>query len=209
MLLSLRSLACVVAATVFASCVAMADDSTPAWSKPVNGLRARLFTLPTHDPGAGRTYDLWIEFEDVGVETGQELDHSPVEIYYMSDNSNLHLVITDAKGSNIPPTGAPIGDVIAGPKEFVVPAKGKLAFPILPGGPKPTRSVESPADGTRLTLNIFTVYLIPFDRGPCHIAATFENSILMANRLSHLSSALFSRNWTGTLELPPIELPAR
>jgi hypothetical protein len=208
----LRRSVCFFAAALFASGWALADTAAPVWSQPVHGLRARLYTLPSAEPEFDKTFDLWIEIQEVGVDTSLGTEHKAVTIRYVSDNSQFQVEIADSKGTDVPASVKAAGGVDSpGPvdnvRELVLPPKGDLSFPIAYGGSSPHHPPPGglTPKGRLLVFDTGREWLIPSDGGPYHLAA----SLVVSNSDGQMSNAVPYAGWKGTLVLPPIELPAR
>jgi hypothetical protein len=196
--------------------IATADNAaTPAvqWSKPVHGLQARLYTMPSTEPEFDKTYDVWIEFQEVGVETSLGVEHKAVTIRYVSDNSQFQLAITDGKGNALsqsapPPAGnVQTGDQVVTPQDLVIPPKGYRLFPIAYGGSSPHHpppGAPTPK-GRLLVIAPGNEWLIPPDGTPFHLAVSF----VVSTQNGQFPNATPYHGWQGTLELPSIVLPVR
>ena len=181
------------------------DDAT--WSQPVQGLRARLFTRPSTEPEYDKTYDVWIEIQEVGTETSLGVTHKPVTIRYVGDNSQFQFEITDGKGADISEAApGPVDEAVA-TQDLIIPPKGDLTFPIGYGGSFPHHPPpgEPTPKGRLLIFDATRQWLIPLDNSPYHLAA----SLVVSAAGGQLPNAAPYRGWVGTLELPPIVLPAK
>lgn len=199
------------------SLVIRADDTAKkddaSWSQPVQGLRARLFTRPSTEPEYDKTYDVWIEFQEVGIETSLGVTHKPVTIRYVGDNSQFQFEITNGKGADVPevapaPADAAVDvDKTVDAHDLVIPPKGDLTFPIGYGGSSPHHPPpgQPTPKGRLLIFDATRQWLVPFDTGPYHLAA----SLAVSTQGGQLPNAAPYHGWIGMLVLPPIELPAR
>jgi hypothetical protein len=189
-----------------------ADDAAKgpavAWSPTVQGLRARLYTLPSTEPEYDKTYDVWIEIQEVGLDTSLGLEHKAVTLRYVTDNQQFQVDVTDGKGGAVPQSnpGAPVDEQV-GAQDLIIPPKGDLTFPIAYGGSSPHHPPPGALTprGRLLVFDVTREWLISFDGGPYHLAA----SLVVSKSDGQLPNASPYRGWTGTLVLPPIELPGK
>jgi hypothetical protein len=185
---------------------AKTGDAT-TWSQPVQGLRARLLTRPSTEPEYDKTYDVWLELQEVGIETSLGVTHKTVTIRYVSDNSQFQFEITDGKGSDVSPSTARIADQMNLAQDLIIPPQGDLTFPIGYGGSSPHHPPpgEPTPQGRLLVFDATREWLIPFANGPYRLAASW----VVSGVRGQLPNAAPYHGWTGTLELPPIQLPAK
>jgi hypothetical protein len=185
----------------------MAKKDEASWSQPVQGLRARLFTRPSTEPEYDKTYDVWIEIQEVGTETSLGVVDKAVTIRYVGDNSQFQFEINDGKGADVSEAAPGPVDEAVGAHDLILPPKGDLTFPIGYGGSSPHHPPpgEPTPKGRLLIFDATRQWLIPFADGPYHLAA----SLVVSAAGGQLPNAAPYHGWVGTLELPPIELPAR
>jgi len=203
----------ILTAALFASpLIIRADDAAPAatdadWSQPVLGVRARLYTLPSKEPEFDKTYDVWIEFQEVGTETSLGVKHRAVTIRFLNDDSQLQVTLTDGTGSQVSESGPGALGETAAVRDLVIPPKGDLTFPIGYGGSSPHHPPpgEPTPKGRLLIFASSREWLVPTDTGACHLAVNLE----VTNVTGQYPDSPPYTGWIGTLELPPIELPAR
>src|ERR1700679_707300 len=109
------------------SLVIRADDAAKkddaSWSQPVQGLRARLFTRPSTEPEYDKTYDVWIELQEVGIETSLGVTHKPVTIRYVGDNSQFQFEINDGKGAVVSEAASGPVDAAVAAQDLILPPK--------------------------------------------------------------------------------------
>jgi hypothetical protein len=184
-----------------------AKNDDASWSQPVKGLRARLFTRPSTEPEYDKTFDVWIEIQEVGVETSLGVTHKPVTIRYVGDNSQFQFEITDGKGADVSEAAPSPVDAAVAAQDLIIPGKGDLTFPIGYGGSSPHHPPpgEPTPKGRLLIFDATRQWLVPLDNGPYHLAA----SLVVSTVGGQLPNAAPYHGWIGTLALPPIELPAR
>ena len=82
-----------------------AADPASLWSKPAGDVQARLFVLPTTQKELDETYDVYIEFEETGVETSLGVEHKPVTLHFAKDQ--FQFTVTDSKGAAVAPADRP------------------------------------------------------------------------------------------------------
>ena len=197
---------------------ALGGDASPAWSQPVKGLRARLFTAPSHEPELDKTFDVWIEFEEVGIDTSLGLSHQKITIRF--EPSQFAPQVTDATGGAPSQQSWP-GNFMTEAWDLVLPPNGRIAFPIGHGGSRPDRSASevTPSTGKLLQLEPLSGWLIPPAGGPFYLSGFFDAPYSVSHSLKfdgfkismvpqppeHLQKPY--RGWQGTLVLPPIEIP--
>jgi hypothetical protein len=181
-------------------------DDAP-WSPPVQGLRARLYTLPSKEPEFDKTYDVWIEIQEVGAETSLGVKHRAVTIRFLNDDSQLQVTLTDGSGNAVSESGpgAPVEAAVV--RDLVIPPKGDLTFPIGYGGSSPHHPPpgEPTPRGRLLIFASVREWLVPNDTGLCHLGVSLE----VSNVTGQYPNSPPYTGWAGTLELPAIELPAR
>ena len=78
-----------------------AADKQVTWSQPVKGLRARLFILPSRDPDFDYSYQVYLQFENVGM-VGNPGTIREERTFQFSE-MDLALGITNAGGQKLAP----------------------------------------------------------------------------------------------------------
>jgi hypothetical protein len=191
-----------------------AADEQVNWSKPVKGLRARLFISPNRDPDSDHTYQIYLQFENVGV-LGSDGTISREETFQF-DQGELALDVANVSGQGLPPhpgwtihmSPKPPGAVdepFAG-YNLSVPPGGNLAFPIgYISGTGTEHIYCSP---------LFTWDLPATGTGTYYLSGTFSFSLKNAWPNVPAGTHPTGRdwgirlNWEGTLVLPPVQVPA-
>jgi len=77
-----------------------AADEDPVWSKPVQGMRARLCFMPVHKPGLDDRYQVYLQFENVGV-TGSQGSLPEAKSFQYSESDDVALGVTDANKQKV------------------------------------------------------------------------------------------------------------
>src|SRR5450631_3305187 len=77
-----------------------AADEQATWSQPVKGLRARLFVTPSRDPDFDYAYQVYLQFENIGV-VGS-LGTIREEKTFQYSELGLALDVTNASGQKLP-----------------------------------------------------------------------------------------------------------
>jgi hypothetical protein len=193
-----------------------AEQESP-WSQPVKGLRARLYVLPSHEPEFDKTYDVYLEFENVGVVGNLGVIREEKTFQYCK--TGLALDVTDANNQKLPrmePAGS--GDELEPCWNLCLPPGGKLSFPIGSGGATPPHDLiamgrpTSPAmgEGKYLTITPFLAWVLPITgSNSYYLSGTFSFNIpkVPAEMRAQLKSS--GVNWEGKLVLPPLKVLAR
>lgn len=172
-----------------------AADEEAAWSKPVQGVRARLYILPSHDPDFDYRYQVYLQFENVGVTGSLGLIREAKSFQY--SEMGLALEVTDANKQKVATTGPGMSDQMIPEWNLVLPPGGNLSFPM-----------GSISSDWSLTITPFLTWnLVPTGpMRPHYLSGTFTSKFPRPNPPRNANVRL---NWEGTLELPPIEIPAR
>jgi hypothetical protein len=193
---------------------ARGTDAAPAWSQPVKGLRARLFTEPSHEPEFDKTFDVWIELEEVGIDTSLGLNHQTLLIPF--GRWQLALAVADSSERLL--SQKPLdGDFLSETWNLVLPPNGRISFPIGRGGSSPHRNLLGP--GRLLQLDPVSEWLIPLANGPFYLSGFFDapyplnhspeaggfKNTMTRSPPDHREKPY--RGWAGTLVLPAIEIP--
>jgi hypothetical protein len=206
--LKIKFLGWAAAGVLWATLAARADlpgaSGEPEWSKTVGGLRARLFTAPNKETELDKTYDVLIEFQEVGIETSLGLEHRAVTIHCGA--GQFQLTVTNMKGATVVPSSLPFGGATRS-WDLVLPPGGKLSFPIGQGGSSPHQPPpgQAPPKGALLNFSVLpgTEWLLLLDGGPFKLAGTF------AIPAGNAGTPGGEKAWTGTLELPAISIQAK
>lgn len=189
-------------------------DSTPGktqtdaqfadWSQSVKGLRACLFTEPSHDPTLDRTFEVGVAFQEVGLDTSLGMQHLPVVIRFTP--AELRTQITNAKGQPMAMDNAKLPETTAIAYDLILPPSGRIRFPVGHGGSRPhSLPGLTPPPGKLLQLDTLGEWLLLLAETPCHLSA-----ILEIDPLPSSDKRVFPyRVWEGTLTLPEITLPAQ
>jgi hypothetical protein len=173
-------------------------DNTLGWSQPVKGLRARLLIEPGAEGKSDGTFEVRIEFEEVGIETSLGLTH--FERKFSFSKSWMNFTVQDQTGRVIAPTGALSGNETVPVWDLVLPPGGRISLPIGKGG-RDGKGIP-PLDSTSLSFGIFAQWLIPAG-SHFRLSATFSSDSAW-----HGSAWKDVHDpWTGKLALPAIEVP--
>ena len=177
-----------------------AADGDGAWSKPVQGLQARLVIAPSREPELDKTYDVILELQEVGVETSLGRRHDFIDVHFM-ERQEVTGSVAEANGHPIAASGPLDLDMLLRDWDAVVPPKGHLSFPIGSGGSKPHAPVPGQASvaGSLLGLGL-QEWIIPFSGGPYYLSG-----ILTVSK----SRTLPGHHEVPQIILPPVELPAK
>jgi hypothetical protein len=178
-----------------------------AWSKPVQGLQARLVISPSHEPELDKTFDVILELQEVGIETSMGRTHDFITLRLM-EKEEIGGSVADANGHPIAVSGPLDFDQFLRNWDEVVPPKGHLSFPIGSVGSKPhaPHPGQASAAGTLLGLGM-QEWIIPFTGGPYYLSGTL--TVAKPPRPLPSQHEEPYRGWTGQMALPPVELPAK
>src|ERR1700693_1472348 len=113
---------------LFTPLLLQAADEQVAWSQPVKGLRARLFITPSRDPDFDYGYQVYLQFENIGV-VGSQGTIWEVRTFQYSE-LGLALDVTNASGQKLPLKIPGIFDEMVPSWNLCLPWGGNLAFPI-------------------------------------------------------------------------------
>lgn len=172
-----------------------AADEEAAWSKPVQGVRARLYILPGHDPDLDYRYQVYLQFENVGVTGNLGLIREAKSFQY--SGMDLALQVVDARNRKVAATSPAMFDGMVPVWNLLVPPGGSLSFPI-----------GFVSSDWSLSITPFQAWNLA-STGPVvphYLSGTFTAKFPRPNPPRNLDVRL---NWEGPLELPPIEIPAR
>jgi hypothetical protein len=181
-----------------------AADNEAAWSKPVKGLRARLFFLPSQEPEFDKTFDVMIELQEVGVETSMGRSHEAITVRFTSEDPPCS--ITDASGKILSPSVPLDMDYISSQWDLVLPTRGDLTFAIGASGDKrraPTPG-QTQSPGMPLRVGLGQAWLIPPTGGPYYLSGRLSIS---PHHFAHDPTPC--HGWIGELILPPVEIPGK
>jgi hypothetical protein len=174
-------LAAMMTSTAFAT-----EDAS--WSKPVNGIRARLAVLPSEKPNEPfcRVY---LEFQNVSDVAGQiKIPFSP---------SQLAIIATDKNGKKLaPPTFLPYSALVPSKwQPLFLPLDSTIKFRIsYPGlGYKPGE------DKVIVDVGPSQAWVIPQDGSAHYLSGEFT--------IKKEKSDPPRTDWNGTLVLPKVEIP--
>jgi len=161
------------------------------------GLRARLYTQPSHEPEFDKTYDVYLQIENVGIEGSGGLIKEQRTFFY--SETSLNLDVTDSKNQKLARAGPANVDEITASYNICLPPGGNLAFPIGCGGAVPPREITIPAGspaGKYLMITFELGWIIP-----------------SVSPETYYLSGTFSCGQRGgvpdKLELPPIKVTAQ
>lgn len=199
-----------------------AADEPTTWSQPVNGLRARLFIAPSHDPDFSYNFQVYLQFENVGV-VGN-LGAIREEKTFQYSEMHLALIVTNNTGQKLPlVTPNIVDEMILSGYTMCLPFGGNLVFPIGHGWdlvPSHPISLDGPLTpvmlkGRYLKRIYSSGWVIPSDgSGTYYLSGTFSFNKKDAephfppgiHPVRHSDVRL---NWEGTLVLPPIKVPSQ
>jgi hypothetical protein len=167
---------------------AWGGDDAKDWSKPVNGLRARLSVLPPKEKDTPFCR-VFLELENTSDVAGQKkIRFSP---------EKLSLKVTDKEGKELlrPASGAydgisPLWEPIALP--YAGSIKFQVSFPGLGYHPE--------TDKVIVDVGAEQAWVIPQDGTAYSLAGSFS--------IERQQSDHPSMDWSGTLELPMVEIPS-
>jgi hypothetical protein len=172
-----------------------ADDQV-AWSQPVKGLRARLFFSPNRDPETDNSYQVYIQFENVGVVGNLGLIREERTFSY--SEQGLALDLTDANDQKLPVKPLAIFDGFILSMNLCVPFGGNLTFPI---------GHISGSGRKEIVISPFLTWDISSMRPGAHyLSGTFTTKFPRPNPPRNIAVRM---NWEGTLILPPVEIPQK
>ncbi|HEX2492380.1 MAG TPA: hypothetical protein VHK24_01305 [Steroidobacter sp.] len=163
--------------------LAFGDDA--GWSRPVKGLRARLLVLQSQNMDSPFCRVL-IEFENVDELVGQK------NIRFSPDK--LSLQVTDSDGKELALANGPYDGMSPSWEAIALPYAGSVRFQIsFPGlGYRPA------TDKVIVDLGARKAWVIPQD----------DSTYFLSGTLSIEREQSDPRmNWSGTLELPKVEIP--
>jgi hypothetical protein len=174
-------------------------DTGPAWSPTVDGVHARLFTAPNKQKELDESYDIYIEFEETGIDTSLGLTHRPVTIHF--DKSEFQFTVADSKGVTMDPTSHTGGAAETG-WDLVLPPGGKLSFPIGTGGGSP----HLPAPGQALPKGKVLGFTKASDWLLLDSGGMYKVTAVFSSPTAPPGPDAADKGWSGTLALPPISV---
>ena len=164
---------------------AFASDNEAPWSPPVNGLRARLLILPAEIPNSPFCRVL-IEMQNVDDVAGQK------KIRFSPDRIDLHVV--DKSGRELPVANEPYDGMSPLWEPTLLPYAGTISFQIsFPG------LGYRPGDNVIVDVGPSKAWVIPQDGSTYTLSGRFS---VQEQQGDHPRI-----DWSGTLELPKIEIP--
>ena len=162
--------------------------AAPAWSPPVDGVRARLVVAPTTDAAKRPQLEVALELENTSDVA------NPIPISWGAYGSMLQLVLEDEHGKVIPQNGIGGNELSPSPVTLQLPVASTLrvrltsaAFEYIPDG----RTMLRP-----LSLQAWD---IPAKHGKLYLRATFTPATP--------ATTTDRRALAGPLALPRVELP--
>jgi hypothetical protein len=167
-------------------CAASALGDDAGWSKPVNGLRARLLVLPSEKTDSPFCRVL-IEFENVDDVAGQK------RVRFSPDK--LSLRVADMDGKVLPLANGPYDGKKPVWETIALPYAGNVRFQIsFPGlGYRPA------TDKVIVDLDARQAWVIPQNGVTYYLSGTLS---VEREELDHPYN-----DWSGRLELPNAEIP--
>ena len=165
--------------------ISLASDDDSLWSKPVNGLRARLLILPANNSDSPFCRVL-IEMQNVDDVLGQK------KIRFNPDK--LALYVKDKNGKLLPIANEPYDGMSPFWKPILLPYFGTIKFQIsFQGlGVSPTAKIIVDVGPSK-------VWIIPQDGLTYWLSGTLT--------IEKQKSDHSVMTWNGTLELPGVEIP--
>ncbi len=160
-------------------------DDDVEWSQPVNGLRARLMVLPAKETDSPFCR-VMIEFENVGDNGGQK------RIRFHPDKFKLRVV--NAEGRELPNANGPYDGSSPTWESLLLPYGGTTRFPFNMAG-----LGYRPEDKAIIDIGPPHVWIIPQDGSTYFLTGEFTVEKEPGNHRH--------KDWNGTLELPPVEIP--
>lgn len=182
-----------------------AADEQVNWSQPVKGLRARLFISPSRDPDFDYSYQVYLQFENVGVVGSLGTIREDKSFQYTE--LGLTLDVTNINGQKLPIKVPRMIDYMSQSWRLSLPWGGTLAFPI--------GHISGP--GTEhLQITPFLAWdLPPSGSGTYYLSGIFstegkdaKTDFSSGPRQAAIDSDL-RRDWKGTFVLPPVEIPQK
>ena len=160
-------------------------DDAVEWSEPVNGLRARLLVLPAK-PGEAPFCRVMIEMENVSDNGGQK------RIRFHPDKLKLRVV--DQDGQELPSANGSYDGMSPDWEPLLLPYGGTLRFPFDLRG-----LGYRPEDKAIIDIGPPHVWVIPQDGAVYRLEGEFT---VKKEPRDHRH-----KDWSGTLKLPPVEIP--
>jgi hypothetical protein len=177
----------IVALTFLLAVPAMlASDENNGWSKPVNGIRARLSVLPSEKPGSPFCR-VFIELQNVAEVVGQ------IRIRFDTDRLDLH--VADSKGKQLPLPNNKVYDGLSpGWETIALPHSGTMKFRIDING-----HGYSPADKVIVDVGSQKAWFVPQNGSTYYLCGSLS---IQRQKSDHPYM-----DWSGTLDLPGTEVP--
>jgi hypothetical protein len=162
------------------------SDKDVGWSKPIKGLRARLSVQPSQKADSPFCR-VFIEFENVDDVAGQK------RIRYSPDK--LSLRVTDTQGKDLPAANGPYDGSSPVWETIALPYAGTLRFQTnFPGlGYRPN------TDKVIVDVDADKAWIIPQDGTTYYLSGSLS---IKGQKSDHRHM-----DWSGTLELPKVEIP--
>ena len=170
---------------IFIALVNVSFAQEAEWSKPVNGLRARLFVLPPDKPDTPFCL-IFLEIQNVSGVGGQ--------IRIRFDPERLRVEVTDRKGTLLPKNNGVWDGGVPNWEPIALPWKGTIKFQIsFPGaGYRPT-------DRMRVDMGPMQNWLIPRNGKIYFLSGKLTISPIKGDH-PYL-------DWSGTIDLPSVKIP--
>ena len=180
-----------------------------------------------------KTFDIWIEFQEVGLDTSLGLEHRSLTVRF--SRAELQVVATSVASGDITPA-TKTGNVPVFTWDLIFPPSGDISFPVGQGGSHPHVVLgKTPPKGKLMTFDTLNEWIVPNEGGPYELEITFHvpdaSEVAAAQGGNGATNSMadpaapattptdFStadkdskepyRGWTGTLVLPPIEIPQK
>ena len=156
------------------------------WSKPANGLRARLLVLPSEKPESPFC-QIYIEFQNVSDVAGQ------MKLRFTPDQ--LSLAVTDKNGEELTITNMVYDGMSPLWEPMLLPYSGTLRFQIsFPGlGYRPGQ------DKVVVDVGPSNAWIIPQNGSTYYLSGTLS--------IKKENGDHSNRDWSGTLTLPRVAIP--
>ena len=164
----------------------LASDKDREWSKPVNGLRARLSVLPSQTPDSPFCR-VFIELQNVAEVSGQ------IRIRFDTDRLDLH--VTDSKGKQLPLPNNRVYDGLSPVWETIaLPYSGTIKFRIDMRG-----LGYWPADKLIVDVGPSKAWFVPQDGSTYYLSGSLS---IQKQESDHPYI-----DWSGALDLPRVRIP--
>jgi hypothetical protein len=177
-----------VVLSLLALCMAAraADAPDPAWSKPANGLAARLTVTPDRIARHTLLLSTRIAFQN----------RADMPLTLPWPKAQLHFWIEDQHGNVLPSSHGIYDGEFDIPKDLQLPRDAELAFTITGHG-----AGLGPNDQVLLDINAQNHWSVPRDNNTYFLRGTL--SVPRENALRPFPA------WCGQITLPPVEIPTR